>query len=177
MPKTRNPARPRPTLPYRLRRSRIHGTGMFATRTIRKGVTIIEYLGERISSEEADRRHENKAPDDAHTFLFAIDSATVIDAGVGRHAARFINHSCEPNCEAIIDDGRLLIASLRTIRPGEELSYDYGITRDPGDPPNIDEVFACRCGTPRCRGTMLEPRKKQRSRRKQGARQKSIPVG
>ncbi|MBX3263393.1 MAG: SET domain-containing protein-lysine N-methyltransferase, partial [Labilithrix sp.] len=162
---TKSPPRPRPQLAYRLRRSPVHGTGLFATRAIRKGASIIEYLGERISHEEADRRHAHKAADDNHTFLFTVDSKTVIDGGSGGNAARFINHSCEPNCEVIIDDGRLLIEALRAIRPGEELVYDYRITRDSNDPPDVERIFACRCGTPSCRGTMLAPRRKRKPKR------------
>lgn len=138
---------------------------MFATRTIRRGAAIIEYIGERISHEEADRRHASKAPDDNHTFLFTVDSKTVIDGGVGGNASRFINHSCEPNCEVIIDGGRLFVEAARTIRPGEEIVYDYKITRSASDPPELERIFACRCGTAACRGTMLEPRKKPRARK------------
>ncbi|MBX3213462.1 MAG: SET domain-containing protein-lysine N-methyltransferase [Labilithrix sp.] len=160
---TKGPTRSRQPLAYRLRRSPVHGTGMFATRAIRKGASIIEYLGERITHDEADRRHAHKAEDDNHTFLFTVDSKTVIDGGAGGNAARFINHSCEPNCEVIIDDGRLFIEALRAIRPGEEIVYDYRITRDSGDPPDVERIFACRCGAPKCRGTMLAPRRKKRA--------------
>src|ERR1700674_3807095 len=88
-------------LPYRVRRSRIHGTGVFATQHIATGARIIEYVGERVSHREADRRYQGKDDDDNHTFLFTLDARTVIDAGVGGNAARFINHSCDPNCEAV----------------------------------------------------------------------------
>ena len=145
---------------YRVGRSRVHGKGVFATRMIRKGTCIIEYVGERISHEEADRRHAKKAHGDNHTFLFTIDAKTVIDGGVGGNESRFINHSCDPNCEVIIDDGHLLIEATRTIRPGEEIVYQYMITRAPDDPPDIEQIFACRCGAASCTGSMLEPRKK-----------------
>lgn len=145
---------------YRLRRSRVHGSGLFATREIPNGAQIIEYVGERISHAEADRRHADKAEDDGHTFLFTIDAKTVIDAGVGGNEARFINHSCDPNCEVILTDGRPLVEALRTLRAGEELSYDYNLTREPEDPPEIEVVFACRCGAPICRGSMLAPPRK-----------------
>jgi len=145
---------------YRLRRSRVHGSGLFATREIPNGAQIIEYVGERISHAEADRRHADKAEDDGHTFLFTIDAKTVIDAGVGGNISRFINHSCDPNCEVILDDGRPFVESIRVIQPGEELAYDYNLTRDPDDSPEIAKVFACRCGAVTCRGTMLAPLKK-----------------
>jgi hypothetical protein len=146
-------------LPYRVRRSPVHGTGLFAVRTIAKGESIIEYVGERISQREADRRHAHKADDDNHTFLFTIDKRTVIDAGVGGNESRLINHSCDPNCEVFLVDGRPFIEALRDVAPGEELAYDYNLTRDADDEPGIEKIFACRCGAASCRGTMLAPRK------------------
>ena len=145
---------------YRLRRSTVHGSGLFAARVITKGEEIIEYAGERITHAEADRRHADKADDDAHTFLFTIDAKVVVDGGVDGNDARFINHSCAPNCEVINEDGRLVVEAIRTIKVGEELAYDYSLTRDPDDEPEIEKVFACRCGAATCRGTMLAPRKK-----------------
>lgn len=158
---------------YRVRRSRIHGRGVFATRRIRKGTRIIEYVGDRVSHAEADRRYEDRPADDNHTFLFIVDSRTVIDAGVDGNAARYINHCCEPNCETVIEDRRVFIEALRTIQPGEELSYDYQIQREKGDPPEIDEIFACRCGAPGCRGTMLTGPKPVRRRKQASGRGKS----
>ena len=141
----------------KVRNSRIHGRGVFAARRIRKGTRIIEYVGERLSHEAADKRYEDHDPNDNHTFLFIVDKKTVIDAGVGGNAARFINHSCDGNCESVIEKGRVWIEATRTIQPGQELGYDYEIGREPDDPENVDEVFACRCGSPKCRGTMLWP--------------------
>ena len=142
---------------FQVRRSSVHGLGAFALRRIRKGTRIIEYLGERVSHSEADRRYESKEANDAHTFLFIVDSRTVIDAGVDGNDARFLNHSCNPNCESVIESRRVFIEAIRTIEPGEEMTYDYQIQREEDDPPGIDEVFACRCGFPECRGTMLWP--------------------
>ena len=155
---------------FRVRRSPIHGTGVFATRRIRRGTRVVEYGGERVSHDEADRRYEHKPHDDNHTFLFTLNARTVIDGGAGGTAARFINHSCEPNCESVIQGGRIYIEAIRTIQPGTELSYDYMIDRDATDPPDIDTIFACRCGSAHCRGTMLLPPKKRRPRRKAAAR-------
>jgi SET domain-containing protein len=142
---------------FEVRRSPVHGLGAFALRRIRKGTRIVEYLGERVSHAEADRRYESKDANDAHTFLFIVDSRTVIDAGVDGNEARFLNHSCNPNCESVIENRRVFIEAVRTIEPGEEMTYDYQIQREDDDPPGIDEVFACRCGFPQCRGTMLWP--------------------
>jgi SET domain-containing protein len=152
--------------PIKVRRSKVHGSGVFATATIRKGARIIEYIGERVSHAEADRRYESKTEDDNHTFLFIVDRKTVIDAGVNGTEARLINHSCEPNCESVTDKRRVYIEALRDIAPGEELAYDYQIQREDTDPANIDEVFACRCGAASCRGTMLWPAKRPAKKRR-----------
>jgi len=142
-----------------VRHSPIHGYGVFARRGIRRGTRVIEYLGERISHEGADTRYEDKDPNDNHTFLFTVDKRTVIDAGVGGNEARFINHGCDPNCESETVSRRVFISAIKTIRPGEELAYDYSIQRDADDEPDVDEAFACHCGAATCRGSMLEPRK------------------
>jgi SET domain-containing protein len=157
-----------------VRRSSVHGMGVFALKPIQKGTRLIEYAGERVSHKEADRRYEEKDATDAHTFLFIVDSRTVIDAGVDGNDARFFNHACNPNCESVIEAKRVYIETTRDIAPGEELTYDYQIQREQGDPANIDEVFACHCGAPNCRGTMLWPTKraeprKRKAKKKTGA--------
>ena len=148
---------------FEVRHSPIHGYGVFALRRIRKGTTVTEYLGDRVTHEEADARYEDKDPNDNHTFLFTVDSKTVIDGGVGGNDARFINHGCDPNCESTTQNKRIYVEAIRTIQPGEELAYDYQIQRDPDDPANVDEIFACRCGAPKCRGSMLVARKATRA--------------
>jgi uncharacterized protein len=147
-----------------VRASSLHGLGVFAVQRIARGTRVIEYLGERISHQEADRRHQHKSAGDGHTFLFIADSATVIDAGVEGNEARFVNHCCKPNCTSVIEHSRVFIDAIRSIAPGEELTYDYQIQREPDDPPDIDAVFACRCGSPGCRGTMLWPPPRRRQR-------------
>ena len=147
-----------------VRNSPVHGSGVFALRKIRKGSTIIEYLGDRVTHEEVDERYADKLDTDSHTFLFTVNSKIVIDAGSNGNDARFINHSCDPNCESTIKKKRVFIEAIRTIQPGEELNYDYAIGRDDDDAANVDEIFACRCGAANCRGSMLEPRKKPRKR-------------
>jgi len=149
-----------------VRRSAVHGLGVFAAKQIPKGARIIEYVGERVSHDEADRRYEEKDANDSHTFLFIVDSKTVIDAGVDGNDARFFNHSCDPNCESTVEKRRVYIEALRDIEPGTELTYDYQIHREDDDPENIDEVFACRCGFPNCRGTMLWPTERKAKRKK-----------
>jgi SET domain-containing protein len=147
---------------FEVRHSPIHGYGVFALRRISAGTRIVEYLGERVSHEEADQRYEHKMADDNHTFLFTVDERLVIDAGVNGNEARYVNHSCDPNCESVTVRRRIFIDALRTIEAGEELNYDYSIQRDAEDAANIDEVFACFCGASGCRGSMLEPRPKPR---------------
>jgi SET domain-containing protein len=145
---------------FEVRHSPIHGYGVFATRRIRKGTMVIEYLGDRVSHAQADARYEDKDPNDNHTFLFTVDAKTVIDAGVNGNEARYINHGCNPNCESTTVNKRIFIKAIRTTQPGEELSYDYQIQRDSDDAPNVDEIYACRCGAMNCRGSMLEAAKK-----------------
>lgn len=180
--KTKRPQRPVPAIPARpgmiqVRRSRVHGRGVFALRRIRKGTRIIEYLGERISHREADRRYETKRPEDSHTFLFIVDRGVVIDGGSQGNDARFINHGCDPNCESTIEDRRIFIEAIRTIQPGEELTYDYQIGRDKSDPPNVDEVFACHCGAASCRGSMLWPPKRRRAQTPRAEARAALPGG
>jgi SET domain-containing protein len=152
---------------FSVRRSRIHGSGVYAARRIRKGTRIVEYLGERISHDEADARYEAKGDDDGHTFLFVVNDRVVIDAGVDGNDARYINHSCDPNCETVIEGGRVFIEAVRTIRPGEELGYEYGLTWESTDDPEELANYSCRCGAKTCRGTMLdeEPLDKKRARK------------
>jgi SET domain-containing protein len=155
----------------RVRRSRVHGRGVFALRRIRKGTRIIEYLGDRVSHRQADLRYEHKDIADNHTFLFIVDRSVVIDGGANGNDARFINHSCDPNCESLIEDRRVFIETIRTIQPGEELTYDYQIGRDRTDPKDVDDIYACRCGAQGCRGSMLwPPRRKARGARRTAAR-------
>jgi len=158
-----------------VRRSNVHGLGVFAAKRIPKGTRIIEYVGERVSHDEADRRYEEKDANDSHTFLFIVDSKTVIDAGVDGNDARFFNHSCDPNCESTVAKRRVYIEALRDIEAGAELTYDYQIQREDDDPDNIDEVFACRCGFTQCRGTMLWPtvRRPKRKKAKKKTRNKA----
>jgi len=160
-----------------VRDSPVHGRGVFAAAAIAKGTRILEYLGDRISHKAADERYEDHDENDNHTFLFIVDKNTVIDAGVGGNDARFINHQCEGNCESVIENRRVFIDATRDIAPGDELGYDYEIGREKDDPPNVDEIYACRCGSPKCRGTMLWPPKKtiEKKSRKSKARSQRKP--
>ena len=139
---------------YEVRRSRIQGRGGFAIRPIRTGQIIDEYVGQRITHEEADRRYDDNGGRH-HTFLFVLDDDTVLDARYGGSDARFLNHSCDPNCETEIDDGHIWIKAIKAIKPETELVYDYRFDwQDEYEPEDV-RYYACRCGTPKCRGTIL----------------------
>lgn len=162
-----------------LRRSGIEGRGVYARKDIPKGTRLIEYTGERITNAEGDRRSEledTKTPH--HTFLFILNSRTCIDASRGGNVSRFINHSCDPNCEAWIEGQHIWIDAERDIAKGEELSYDYEYDFVQGYTVEDLEVYACRCGSPKCRGTIVDvpPRKKHLIRelkRRRSARERA----
>ena len=166
MPTT--PKTPSPSL-LEIRRSPIAGLGGFATQPIRKGTRIIEYVGERISHAEADRRYDDSVSPHPHVVLFTVNNRTVIDAGVNGNEARFINHSCEPNCDPVIEKGHVYIEAIKNIAAGEELTYDYNLTRE-GDDLESEERFACHCGAKRCRGTQLEPLARSKRKRARKSR-------
>ena len=137
------------------RRSGVHGKGVFALQDIGEGETIIEYVGEIISWNEAQRRHPHDPDDPNHTFYFHIDEDRVIDALYGGNDSRWINHSCEPNCIADEDEGRIFITSRRKIKAGDELNYDYGLVIDEPLTPELKADYPCWCGSKKCRGTLL----------------------
>ena len=143
--------------------SAIHGRGVVAVKAIAAGQRIIEYKGERIGWPEALRRHPHDPAQSFHTFYFTVDDDTVIDGNVAGNTSRWINHSCAPNCEADLVDvrgtQRVFISALHDIAPGEELSYDYGLTLDERYTQKLKKQFECRCGQPKCRGTMLAPKR------------------
>ncbi len=141
------------------RRSGVHGKGVFALVDIPEGETLIEYTGEVITWTEALDRHPHDPSDPNHTFYFHIDEEHVIDAKYGGNSARWINHSCKPNCEADVEDGRVFIRSKRDIRAGEELFYDYGLVIDEPLTPKLKAQYPCWCGAKKCRGTLLAPRR------------------
>jgi SET domain-containing protein len=140
---------------FSVRRSPIHGKGVFALVRIPKGTRIIEYKGERISHQEADERYSELHANSPHTMLFIVNDEIVIDATRRGNSARWINHSCAPNCEIADDEDRIFIEAAREIRPGEELSYDYNLQI--GEPHTVaaKREHACFCGARGCRGTML----------------------
>ena len=149
-----------------VKRSKIQGSGAFALKRIRKGTRVIEYTGEKISVEEESKRYDDEAMDRHHTFLFSIDEHTTIDAAHGGNDARFINHSCEPNCEAVNDDGHIYIEAIRNIQPGVELTYDYGFEHEGRITPELMERYPCHCGSKKCRGTILKLKSPKRRKKR-----------
>jgi len=150
------------TLPGRriqVRRSAVHGRGVFAAAEIAEGELIIEYTGEVIDWPEALRRHPHDPANPNHTFYFSLEGGRVIDAKHGGNSSRWINHACEPNCIADETDGRVFIRALHPLHPGDELFYDYGLVLDERMTAKLKKQYACCCCAASCRGTMLGRKK------------------
>lgn len=138
--------------------SPVHGYGLFARKTIPKGTEIIEYLGEKITKSEAEKRGEKQyqkgeSGKQGHVYLFELNKRYDIDGNVPWNPARLVNHSCDPNCETYNDKGRIWVAAIKTIREGEELTYNYGY--------GWDEDFTdhpCKCGSKNCVGYIMDKR-------------------
>ena len=147
------------------RKSPIHGNGVFALQPIARGERIIEYKGRRRTHAEVDADDSGDV-ESGHTFLFTLDDDWVIDANHGGNSARWINFSCDPNCEAVLEENedepsrsKVFIEAKRAIKPGEELTYDYGIVLDEPHTARLKKIWACHCGSKKCRGTMLSPKR------------------
>ena len=138
-----------------VRNSPIHGRGVFAVTAIAKGARILEYTGERMTHAKADRLYGDLHEGSSHTMLFAANDKVVIDATKRGGPARWINHSCAPNCEANEEDGRVFIDAVRAIRPGEELSYDYNLVLEERHTAKQKREHPCYCGSRKCRRTLL----------------------
>ena len=141
--------------------SGIHRHGAFARKDIPKGTRIIEYKGEKISAEEGERRHEKgtenhlKDPENnAGTYIFVLDEDVYLDGDIEENDAKYINHSCEPNCEIDITDSRIWIRSSRDIKKGEEITYNYEFEIYEDDP-YFFKKHPCKCGSSRCPGYIL----------------------
>lgn len=161
MPRTAYPDAAAPIAGRRIqtRRSGVHGKGVFALQDIAEGEVIIEYTGEVISWQEAQDRHPHDPAQPNHTFYFHVDEDRVIDAKFGGNSARWINHSCNPNCFADERGGRIFITALRNIRAGEELNYDYGLIIEERYTKKLKAEYPCWCGSKNCRGTLLAPKR------------------
>jgi len=144
------------TQPYHIvRNSKIHGKGVFAKRPIRKGTKIIEYTGDIISSDEADKIGVPIEGGHSHTMFFSLDKDRVIYGNTGGDA-KYINHSCNPNSEGVQYDDKIFIVALRSIPKGEELTYDYHLIVDGKIDKKVMKEYACFCGSANCRGTQID---------------------
>lgn len=151
---------------YQVRNSIIHGRGVFAKRDLARGLKLFDYHGRIMTHAQSDRAYGNTL-DSGHTFLFTLNERYVVDANEGGNDARWINHSCAPNCEALLEEdekGRkrrdvVEIWTKKAIAAGTELTYDYGITLEVPHTPRLKKIWACRCGARRCTGTMLRPKR------------------
>ncbi len=152
------------------RRSPIHGNGVFAARDIPEGIELMEYQGRRLTHAEADDKYGDSV-ESGHTFLFTLDEHYIIDANENGNDARYINHSCDPNCQAFLHESPdgdprhqfVMIESLRPIAYGEELTYDYKITLQQRYTAKLLKIWGCRCGAACCTGTMLKPKARKRT--------------
>lgn len=150
------------------RLSPIHGNGIFATQDIAKGERVIRYQGALRTHEEVDEEYGGQE-ENGHTFLFTLNDTYVIDANVSANIARWMNHSCDPNCEAVVeedDKGRpekdkVYIEAIKDIAKGEELTYNYGIVLEERHTPKLKKLWGCRCGADNCTGTMLQPKRRR----------------
>jgi uncharacterized protein len=134
---------------YEIRDSKIHERGVFATQIIRKGTEIMEITGEKIDEKETLRREiENLKK--GSTYIFTFNEEYSIDGEVFGNESRYINHSCDPNCEVMGDDEHLILTSIKNIMPGDELTIDYAFPRDE------DISTKCFCGSEICRGYIEE---------------------
>ena len=142
---------------YKVKNSKVHGKGIYATQNIKKGIKIIEYLGEKISRKEGDRRSELRikkylnSKNIGSVYIFQLNAKQDIDGSPLYNKARYINHSCDPNCEVDIENGKIWISSLRRIKKGEELSYDYGYSFDKED----YKDHPCKCNSKNCIGYII----------------------
>ena len=147
------------------RLSPIHGNGVFADELIRKGERIVRYKGEVRTHADVDEAYAD-IDENGHTFLFTLNDDYVIDGNVDGNVARWINHSCAPNCEAVQEENtkgkphkdKVFIEAIRDIQPGEELTYNYGIVLAERHTAKLKKIWGCKCGAKKCTGTMLQPK-------------------
>ena len=138
------------------KKSSLHGSGLFASVNIKKDEKVIEYIGDKVTKKEGDKRADKqikkaqKNKNNGMVYIFELNKKYDIDGGVLRNYARFINHSCNPNCEVEITDNQIWISSIKLIKKGTELTYNYGY---PYDSDFDDHV--CKCRSKKCVGYIL----------------------
>ena len=142
---------------WKVKKSKVHGTGVFASEEIRKGEKIIQYIGEKISKKEGDRRSAKRIKkylnkkNEGSVYIFELNQRYDIDGSPFYNKARFINHSCNPNCEVDIINNKIWIIAIKSIKKYEELNYDYGYAFDKDD--YNDHI--CKCGSSKCIGYII----------------------
>ena len=142
---------------WKLLKSKVHGTGVFANEQIKKNLKVIEYIGEKILKSEGDKRSADRIKkylnkkNEGSVYIFELNKKYDIDGSPGYNKARYINHSCDPNCEVNIDKGEIWISSIKTIKKGDELNYDYGYPFDEDD----YHDHPCKCGSKKCIGYII----------------------
>ncbi len=142
---------------WKVKKSKIHGTGVFATEDIKKNTKIIEYIGEKIFKSEGDKRSAARikkylnSKEKGAVYIFELNKRYDIDGNFSYNKARYINHSCNPNCEVEIDKGHIWIVSIKKIKRGTEISYDYGYEFDEED----YKDHKCKCGSRNCIGYII----------------------
>ena len=149
-----------------VRNSKIHGKGIFAKIDIPKNSKVIEYVGEKVTKKESDRRFEQtlekseKDNSKGEVYLFELDDEYDIDGDISWNTAKWINHSCEPNCETEIEGDKIWIVSTKDIKKGEEICYNYGFGWEE------HEDYPCKCGTSKCVGYILDEEQWHRLKKK-----------
>ena len=142
---------------WKLKKSKVHGSGLFATQNIKKGTRIIEYVGEKVKRKEGNRRSAERikkylnSKQTGSVYIFELNRNYDIDGSPNYNTARYINHSCNPNCEVDIVKNRIWIISIKNIKKGSEFNYDYGYEFDEDD--YTDHI--CKCGSPKCIGYII----------------------
>lgn len=149
---------------YDIRESGIHNRGMFARERIKKNSLVVEYIGEKISKKESERRgiermEEARRDGGGAVYIFELNKRFDIDGNVPENEARLINHSCSPNCEPRVINGQIWIVSLEVIETGDELTYDYGY--------DLEHFLEhpCRCGSKKCVGYIVRTDKRGKLKR------------
>ncbi|QCP51797.1 SET domain-containing protein [Trinickia violacea] len=138
-----------------VRSSPVHGRGVFAVAHIETGTLILEYKGKLVSWRRAQRDHARSVAEHGHTFYFGLDDGRVIDGAQGGNSARWLNHSCSPNCEAEQDGDRVFIRTTQPVEKGTELYIDYQLQVEGRGTAGVTRAYACSCRAAGCRGTML----------------------
>ena len=157
------------------KKSSLHGSGLFAKQDIKKGEQVIQYIGDKVTKREGDKRADKhllkaeKNKNNGMVYIFELNKKYDIDGGVARNYARFINHSCDPNCEVDGIGLKIWVYAIKEIKKGEELTYDYGFSFD-SDYKN----YPCRCGSKNCVGYIVRSESRWRIKKRKKLKSTNI---